>query len=266
MERRFDAFSSYGQPDEGPRNWVAAVLGSSAVYLLIGLAVLALSAVTKKIVVEKRVDLTFVEKIAKVEPPPPPPPPAPEPPPKPVAAEPPKAAPAAAPVVRPEQKVRKLEKPPPPKELVAPKEMPQEAPQEADPSLDKGVAVYGEPGRGDPAGLEGGISKGVVGGQVGIIDLPPDAVPPKPLRSNVQPRYPESERRKRRSGTAVVVILRIVIHADGTVGDVEVVQGDEPFVSAAREAVQRWRYEPARLKGQPISVRRPTKVTFQLNA
>jgi protein TonB len=266
MEPRFEAFASYGRPEESPRHWVAALFGSSAVYLALALGVMAFSAMTKKIVVEKRVDLTFVEKIVKEEPPPPPPPPAPEPRREPVVADAPKAAPAAAPVVRPHQKVRKLDKPPPAKELVAPKEMPKEAPKEADPSLDQGVAVYGEPGRGDPAGLEGGISKGVVGGQVGIIDLPPDASPPKPLKSNVQPRYPESERRKRRIGSQVVVILRIVIHADGTVGDVQVVQGEEPFVTAAREAVQRWRYEPARYKGQPISVRRATKVTFQLNA
>ena len=46
-----------------------------------------------------------------------------------------------APVVRPDQKVRKLDKPPPPKEMVAPKAMPQDAPREADPSKDKGVAV-----------------------------------------------------------------------------------------------------------------------------
>lgn len=264
MEPRFEAFASYGRPEQSPRPWVAALFGSSAVYLAVALALMALSAMTKKIVAEKRVDLTFVEKVAKEEPLPPPPPA--DTPPKPVAADPPKAAPAAAPVVRPQQKVRKLDQPPPPKELVAPKQMPKEAPNEADPSLDRGVAVYGEPGRGDPAGLEGGISKGVVGGQVGVVDLPPDASPPKPLKSNVPPRYPESERRKRRAGSEVVVILRIVIYADGTVGDVEVLQGEEPFTSAAREAVQRWRYEPARHKGQPITVRRATKVTFQLNA
>jgi hypothetical protein len=123
--------------------------------------------------------------------------------------------------------------------------MPKEAPEEVDPSLDQGVAVYGEAGRGDPAGLEGGISKGVVGGQVGIIDLPPDASPPKALKSNVQPRYPESERRKRREQRSSSFYGSI--HADGTVGDVR--RAGRPC-HAAREAVGG--DEPARHRGQPM--------------
>src|SRR5579875_2967295 len=58
------------------------------------------------------------------------------------------------------ERVMKMpEQPPPPKEMVAPKEMPRQAPAEADPSQDKGVAVYGEGGTGDAAGLEGGVAQ-----------------------------------------------------------------------------------------------------------
>lgn len=264
LDSQFVAFASYGQAEQTPRSWVAALFGSSLVYVGAAALIITLSAITKDVIVEKRVDLTFVETIIKEEPPPPPAPAPVAPVAKAVPVEQPKAAPAAAPVIRNDQKVRKLDKPPPPKEMVAPKEMPQVVPQEADPSLDKGVAVYGEPGRGDPAGLEGGIAKGVVGGQVGIIDMPPDAVPPKPLKSNARPRYPESEKRKRRSGSVVTVLLKIAIHADGSVGTIDVLQGEEPFVSAAREAVKSWRYEPARLHGQPISIFRKTRVSFEL--
>jgi protein TonB len=146
-------FSHYGRPEQSPHNWIAAVLGSSALYVVAGVALVALSAITKEIIIEKKVDLTFVETVIKEEPPPPPPP-------KPVEIEKPKPAPAAAPVIPKDMKVRKLDKPPPAKELVAPKEMPLEAPKEADPSQDKGIAVYGEPGKGDPAGLEGGSADG----------------------------------------------------------------------------------------------------------
>src|SRR5262249_34180359 len=172
----------------------------------------------KKIASKLPVDVKFVERIVN-EPPPPPPP---------VEVKPQPPA-AMAPVVRPDQKIRHLDKPPPPKEMVAPKEMPKEAPRGADASEDKGVAVDGE-GKGDPAGLEGGVANGgTLGGQVGgAIALPEDAEPPTPARSNVVPTYPQEARASGRTGT---VILKIVILADGTVANVQVLRGDEPFVS-----------------------------------
>ena len=201
-------------------------------------------------------ELKFVEKIVN-EPPPPPPAPA-------VVEVQPQAPAAAAPVVRPEQKVRRLEKPPPPKEMVAPKTMPQEAPREADPSEDKGVAVFGE-GKGDAAGLEGGVAQGgTLGGQVGgAIALPEDAIPPLPAKTNAVPPYPQEARASGKTGT---VVLKVVILADGTVANVQVLRGDEPFVSAALETVKRWKYEPARFKGQPIAVYRIIQIPFKLTA
>ena len=47
-------------------------------------------------------------------------------------------------------------------------------------------------------------------------------------------------------------------------GSVKIVRGEEPFASAAVEAVKSWRYEPARYKGLPISVYRTFQVTFRL--
>lgn len=211
---------------------------------------------------ERVVDVTFVEKVVQAPTPPPPPPATPAPPPK-VIEEKPVVPAAAAPVVRPHQKIRKLEKPPPPKKLVAPKEMPKEKPKEADPSEDKGIAVFGEPGAGDPAGLESGVAKGgVAGGQVGgAIELPDGATPPIPSRRNRHPPYPD---RARRRGLSDVVTLRVVILADGTVSNVVVVEGDPPFVDEAVKAVQRWHYEPARFKGQPIAVYRTLRIQFDL--
>ena len=59
-------------------------------------------------------------------------------------------------------------------------------------------------------------------------------------------------------------MLKAIVYADGTVGDVRVLQGDEPFVSAALAAVKSWRYEPARLNGQPIAVYREIRIPFKL--
>jgi protein TonB len=247
-------FAAYRADERPPGAWLVALLGSSTVYVALAIVVVTLGTVTHKIVKEKSVDVTFVEKVVKEAPPPPPSPP------KAIEAKP-QAPAAAAPVVRPEQKIRKLDKPPPPKVLSAPKEMP----KEADPSEDKGVAVYGEGGKGDPAGLEGGVAQGgVVGGQVGgAIALPEDASAPTPDKANPIPPYPQEARAAGRTGT---VVLKVVILADGSVGDIQVMRGEEPFVSAAVATVKHWHYEPARFKGQAITVYRMIQIPFKLNA
>src|SRR5579875_2699491 len=165
-------FEAYAARARGERHWGVSVTVSAGVYVALAVAIAALGGRRVARVAQKAVDVTFVERVMKMPEPPPPAPPKPEV--KPQA--------AAAPVVRPDQKIRRLEKPPPPKEMVAPKEMPRQAPAEADPSQDKGVAVYGEGGTGDAAGLEGGVAQGgVVGGMVGgAIALPEDAEAPVP--------------------------------------------------------------------------------------
>jgi len=253
----FGTFGGYGDdPNRG--SWFAAFVASSAIYLAIAVAIVVVGSAAKRVVIDKKVDVTFVEKIIKEAPPPPPAPP------KPMPEVKPQAPAAAAPVVRPDQKIRKLDAPPKPKEMVAPKEMPKEVPKEANPAEDKGVAVYGEPGKGDAAGLEGGVSQGgVVGGQVGgAIALPEDGVPPIPAAGNAVPPYPQEARAAGKTG---MVILKIVVLADGSVASVQVMRGDEPFVSAAVETVKKWKYEPARYKGQPITVYRIIQIPFKLN-
>jgi TonB family protein len=256
----FGRFGSYGDDGGGDRNWLAASLTSVLVYAGVAAAVMVLGTATKRAILdEKKVDVTFVEKVV-VEPPPPPPPPVAAPkPPEPVV----KPA-AAAPVVRPDMKVRKLDKAPPPKEMVAPKAMPKAPPKEVDPSLDKGVAVVGE-GTGDPAGLEGGLANGGVAGGIvgGAIALPENAVPPKPLKSNPIPQYPQQARA---AGKTATVILKVVVLADGSVADAQVMRGDEPFASEALKTVKKWRYEPAMYKGQAITVYRVVRIPFKLRA
>ena len=243
----------YGSDVASQGSWAAALSASSGIYVVLAVVVVLVGSEARRAVREKPVDITFVEKIAKPEPPPPPP----------VAQAKPQPPPAAAPVIPKDMKVRRLDKPPPPKELVAPKEMPKEAPKEAEPNQDKGIAVYGEPGEGDPAGLEGGMQGGVVGGQVGAIALPEDAEPPMPAKSNTPPAYPQEARAAGKTG---MVILKVIILANGKVADIKVMRGEEPFVSAAIAAVKRWQYEPARYKGQPITVYRIIQIPFKLTA
>ena len=265
----FRAFGSYGAAQGTGTSWKSSLAASSVIYILVGLLVMSIP-VTKHIIQSKPIQLTFVEKVVRQPPPPPPPPPkldvkpvqAPQPH-KPQIVAP---AAAAAPVIRPDQKIRKLDKPPPRKKFEAPKEMPKEVPKEVDASLDKGIAVYGDTTKGDTAGLEGGTNGGVAGGEVGgvvggAIALPDDAEPPAPMTTNQKPEYPQEARA---AGRESMVVLKIVVQADGTVGKVEVVRGEEPFLSAAIAAVKAWTYEPAKYQGKPIAVYRIIQMPFRL--
>jgi len=256
MSQTSSAFQAYSGVGLSERRWGPSLLTSSAVYLAIGLVAMVLGGKQAMQAAKKAVEVTFVQTVVK-EPPPAPAAPAP--------VEKPQAPAAMAPVVRPDQKVRQLDKPPPPKRMDVPKEMPKEAPKEADASEDKGVAIYGQPGKGDAAGLEGGVSEGgTLGGIVGgAIALPEDGVPPVPVASNTIPPYPAEARAAGKTGT---VILKVVILADGRVADVQVMRGDEPFVSAAVKTVKTWRYTPAQFKGQAITVYRIIQIPFKLTA
>src|SRR5262249_45185083 len=108
------AFDAYARRDErGARDWLASLAASSAIYVRLAVARIAIGSTAKKVAKLAAVEVKFVEKIVN-EPPPPPPQAVPE--------VKPQAPAAAAPVVRPDQKIRRLDKPPPPKEMVAPKE------------------------------------------------------------------------------------------------------------------------------------------------
>ena len=84
---------------------------------------------------------------------------------------------------------------------------------------------------------------------------------PQP-RSQPRPSYPYS---LRRAGISGEVVLLFVITREGRVEEVEVESTDHPdFVRTAKEAVRRWRYEPARMGGEPVSVLVRTSLSFSL--
>jgi TonB family protein len=64
------------------------------------------------------------------------------------------------------------------------------------------------------------------------------------------------------TGTARVV-LEAVIAEDGSVSKLDVRSGDEPFASAARRAVERWRFTPARRSGLPVRARISVVISFE---
>lgn len=88
---------------------------------------------------------------------------------------------------------------------------------------------------------------------------PSGVVPPAQLAAEPVP-YPEGAH-----GPAEVV-LELVIAQDGSVTDVNVRDGAEPFASAARIAVARWQFRPASREGIPIRARITAKVSFRESA
>ena len=111
---------------------------------------------------------------------------------------------------------------------------------------------------------------------IGVPEAPPpqgpllagvgDVTNPIPIEeSKIQPDYPELARVARLEGN---VILQAIIHADGTVGDLEVLRVNRPnmgFETAAIEAVRQWRYHPATQKGKPVEVYFTVFIDFKLH-
>jgi protein TonB len=82
------------------------------------------------------------------------------------------------------------------------------------------------------------------------------------LVHRVEPQYPPIAKIAHISG---VVHLRAIIGKDGTVRELEVVDGNPLLAQAARVAVQNWRYQPTRLNGEPVEVETYVTVNFILN-
>lgn len=84
---------------------------------------------------------------------------------------------------------------------------------------------------------------------------------PKAL-TRVNPTYPEAAKAAAAEG---VVVLRALIGTDGSIEDLEVVQGQPHGLSeAAMEAVRQWRFAPATLEGKPVRVVFTLTINFVL--
>jgi protein TonB len=240
----FEEFDQ-GSGRKSRRQLAASLAASFVVYTSALGSVVAASAAYHKIV--EKDDLVQVELRAppKPEPPPPPPPP-------------PEAKPAAPnkPVVNARAKVIRPE-------LKTPDEIPDEKPAEADGPLPDAV---------DGDAAKDGFLDGVVGG-TGTASAseatyaPPPPPPPQkpsapvPSADNQTPEYP---RAARRAGIGGVVKVRIWITEQGAVSKVEILEGDPIFHSAVTEALMTWRYQPARVNGTAVAVKRVVHIPFQL--
>lgn len=193
-----------------------------------------------------------------VAPPPPPPPPPP---------------PAAAPVVRPKPVTRIIQA----GKMMAPTAIPKQVTLIKEEDLPPDVPVSVGVAGGVPGGVPGGQAGGVIGGIIGGIpggNLPPPPPKEQPQRIRVggdvqqaqiihqiRPVYPPLARQARIQGT---VRLQAIIAKDGSIIQLEVIQGHPLLVQAATDAVKQWRYRPTLLNNEPVEVVTTIDVVFML--
>jgi protein TonB len=161
--------------------------------------------------------------------------------------------------------------------LVAPTYIPRQIAQLKEAPLDPDVldGVSGGVLGGVPGGQLGGVIGGVLS-SVSRTSVPmPVATPTspraplrvggrvRPPRLLLQPAavYPALAGRTEVQG---IVLIDAVIDTEGNVVEMHVVSGHPLLISAALEAVRKWKYEPTHLNDQPIAVQLIVTVTFKL--
>jgi len=83
----------------------------------------------------------------------------------------------------------------------------------------------------------------------------------KRLAYSVSPVYPEVARQAGMEGD---VVLRAYVSSDGRVASLKVLSGSPVLARAAIEAVEKWRYQPVLIHGQPVSVVTTLTVAFRM--
>lgn len=233
---------------QAKKRWMASTGTSLGIYLVIGVVV---AVIARNTVVKQRedaaIDVSFhasaeIEPEVKKEPPPPPPP-------------------------RANQAKRAGRKAP-----ATPTVIPDARPDEAEPAGDVveagGIEDFGD-GVGEdtaPAPPPPPPPPPVVIEDEKVPDpvaLPDDATPCVAIDGNKSPIYPEAARKKGIEGT---VVLKLIINERGEVVSVKLIRGDEPFATAAMDAVRTWRYKPALVDGKPWATSLIISIPFRIRS
>ena len=93
------------------------------------------------------------------------------------------------------------------------------------------------------------------------VGLGSDVKPPKAVYQP-NPEYVDKARREKING---VVVLAMIVTAEGKVRDVKVIKSlDAGLDKQAIAAVRTWKFEPATRAGKPVAVHLKTEVDFRL--
>jgi protein TonB len=172
--------------------------------------------------------------------------------------------------------------------VVQPRVIPTAAALLAPPELVEASPPFPEVGDGAPEGVVGGVPGGIGQGVIGeMLSQIAEPAPPEPSEEPVKPpeppplqqievsaevqqgkllvmippAYPPLAKRARIQGT---VRVQVVITRDGTVSEIEVLEGHPLLISAAIDAVLKWRYRPTLLNGRAVEVFTLIDVNFRL--
>jgi protein TonB len=65
-----------------------------------------------------------------------------------------------------------------------------------------------------------------------------------------------------RRGIRGIVELELTVSKEGAVTNAKTISGDPILAQAAKKAVLEWRYQPARLNGQPVGTTASVRISF----
>ena len=168
--------------------------------------------------------------------------------------------------------------------LMAPKSVPKDIAIIKEEEMPPPSTVAGVVG-GVPGGVPGGTAGGVIGGIIGSVPTAAPPPPPPPVKQEVKPVtpqrirvggnvqqaklvrqpkpvYPPLAKQARISG---VVRLNAIIAKDGTIQNLQVINGHPLLVPSALEAVKQWVYQPTLLNGEAVEVVTQIDVNFTLS-
>jgi Gram-negative bacterial TonB protein C-terminal/PilZ domain len=89
----------------------------------------------------------------------------------------------------------------------------------------------------------------------------PAAIVERSLIHRVEPIFPADGSSDNRDSQAVVV-LDVIIAANGTVTNVRPISGPQPLIASAVEAVKWWRFQPYHINGRPVNVETTVAIDF----
>jgi protein TonB len=81
------------------------------------------------------------------------------------------------------------------------------------------------------------------------------------LLNHAEPKFPAEALAAKGTGNGNVV-LEILVADDGTVSNIHTISGDPALVSAATDAVRKWRYQPYRVHNLPSQFQTDVTVSF----
>jgi protein TonB len=94
-----------------------------------------------------------------------------------------------------------------------------------------------------------------------VYEMRTGVTPPKAVYMP-NPQYVDKARREKING---VVVVAMIVTAEGNVRDVKVIKSLDPGLDKqAIAAVRTWKFEPATMAGKPVAVHLKTEVNFRL--